>query len=82
MGITKGIRGKEKEMTSYLSEDNPEAWEKAKEHILDWKPEHDDASYPEVPKCKKCCRKAVQKMNMLWICPELYDIPDKYFHEG
>jgi hypothetical protein len=68
--------------TDYLSDDNPDLWEKVKDHVLDWKPEHDDGSSKSLPKCKKCGCEAVQKMNLLWICPQIYDVPDKYLHPG
>ncbi len=63
----------------YLKDDLPHLWEKLKNHSLempdDWEGEY--SLY-----CKKCGKKAIQKMNLLWICPELYDIPDEYFHSG
>lgn len=64
-------------MNSYLKEDDPERWKEAKEHVLDW----DDEEDMPLP-CKKCGSQPVQKINMLWVCPKIYDIPDKYFHPG
>lgn len=63
----------------YLSEDYPELFVKAKEHVFDM-PSDWEGEYPLF--CKKCGKSIVQKMNMLWVCPEVYDIPDKYFHAG
>ena len=70
-------------MISYLQDDDPKLWEKVKDHILDWpEEEEDEEGNFIVPLCKKCGKEAVQKMNMLWVCPEVYNIPDKYFHPG
>ncbi len=66
-------------MTSYLSDDDPELYEKVKDHGIDI-PDDWEGEYPLF--CKKCGKKAVQKMNMLWICPIMYEIPDKYMHPG
>ena len=66
-------------MKANLNIDDPELWEKVKDHNIDmpddWEGEH--AIF-----CKKCGKKAVVTSNLLWICPELYNIPDKYFHPG
>lgn len=68
-------------MKKYLKDDYPELWEKVKDHQLDWQEDEDgEVIFPLL--CKKCGKHAVQKMNMLWICPEIYDIDDKYFHPG
>lgn len=68
-------------MTAYFKNEAPELWEKAKIHILDWKEDEDgEPIFPII--CKGCGKSAVMKTNMSWVCPEVYDIADKYFHAG
>ena len=66
-------------MTYYLSEEDPILWEKIKHHKIEM-PDDWEGEYPLF--CKKCGKKAIQKMNMLWICPIMFDIPDKYMHSA
>lgn len=66
-------------MISYLEEDDPELWEKVKDHRIDM-PDDWEGEYPIF--CKKCGKRAVQMINMLWVCPETSQIPTKYFHAG
>lgn len=66
-------------MRKYLEDDNPELWEKVKDHKIDI-PDDWEGEYPIF--CTKCGKIAVQKMNMLWVCPDSYHIPDEYFYAG
>lgn len=69
-------------MTHYLNEDNPELWEKVKDHVLDWKDCHDWGEDMDSLICIKCGKKAIMIDNMTWVCPINRDIPTKYFHSG
>ena len=51
-------------MTAYLSENDPERWEKVKEHFVEI-PEDWEGEYPVF--CRKCGKRAVQTIQMLWI---------------
>jgi hypothetical protein len=64
---------------SYLSEDNPEFWEKVKDHYIKM-PEDWEGETPLY--CHKCGKQAVQRIDMLWVCPIAYDIPNKYISAG
>lgn len=63
----------------FLQDDNPDLWEKVKGHVIDM-PDDWEGEFPIF--CKKCGKEGVMKSNMLWICPEVYDIPNEYFHPG
>lgn len=62
---------------SCLKDDDPVLYEKVKDHTLDM-PEDWEGEFPLY--CKKCGKEAVMDDHMLWMCPELYDIPSKYTH--
>lgn len=64
---------------AYLEDDNPELWEKVKNHTINM-PSDWEGEYPIF--CNKCGKEAVMLINMLWVCPETADIPTKYFHPG
>lgn len=66
-------------MSYFLSEDDPDLYERVKDHILDM-PDGWQGEYPIA--CVKCGKRAIQKMNLLWICPELAGVPDKYLGAG
>ena len=59
-----------------MQHDNPELWEKIKGHEVDM-PDDWEGEHPIF--CKKCGKIAIQSNNLLWICPDLFEIANEYF---
>jgi hypothetical protein len=78
MIFQKEIYSEHKEfMKKYLSDDNPELWEKLRGHLLNKDP--NDVESLDDLFCVKCGKKAVIRSDLRYVCPELYHLENCYF---
>jgi hypothetical protein len=61
----------------YLEDDFPELHILAQKHQVTI-----DERGDKVTKICSCGKNAKMRSNLLWICPELDEIPNEYFHPG